>query len=331
MPSKEEPSGRPKDDRPSEVKVARTGSPTEALPVTTEDLIPLIKAITFAYPHFSESPADIHQEIISVASRQEPLLASITLVEVEHAFNVLRQRTKKEDEVKQKVMKMYTIGDATNSSSSSNMAVGSQATTEATAITASSSGSSTVKRWVHVQLDVPADTSGSKPHQALINFTDNNSSGSSGEHSSAEDGKPSAKTASTSTASPASSEASVIVKIQVAMGGAESKTPMLLYNNDRSVKTFIHCTPLTVEGYNRIQRMILQRGGEGALGKAGGTKGYFYAKRHAHVPSNKKAAPVAEAAAARCADGEDEEAASDPPSSKRLYIDCLALAPDQTW
>jgi len=282
-----------------------TQSEAQELPVTTDDLIPLIKAITFAYPHYAGSPEKIHEEIVSVASKQEPLLASISFKEVQTAYQVLADRTRKEDEMKQKVIKMYTIGDTTGTKHA--VAVGSESPINLTA------SETPARRWVRVQLDVPADTSGTKPHQALINFTEQSSSADSG----SDDGKPSALTACTSTSSPSSSDQAFIVKIQVAMGGIQTRAPMLLYNIDRTMKTFIHCTEEGAEGYYRIQEMIINHGTEGALGKAGGSKAYFHAIKYFNSQRKDDATSSVQSELTE--------------RSKIIRIDCHSLASDQTW
>lgn len=73
---------------------ASASAEQSTLPVTTEDLIPLIKAITFAYPDFIDKPEMVHQEIVSVASRTEPILTSITLDQVRIAYDAHRERTR---------------------------------------------------------------------------------------------------------------------------------------------------------------------------------------------------------------------------------------------
>ncbi len=53
-------------------------------------------------------------------------------------------------------------------------------------------------------------------------------------------------------------------------------TPMLLYNFDRSARTFIHHdNDDESKGYEKIKEMITSYGSSGAL-KGGGTKAYFY-------------------------------------------------------
>ena len=70
-----------------------------------------------------------------------------------------------------------------------------------------------------------------------------------------------------------------ILKIQVAQDAPEG-SPMLMYNEDKSKKTFIHpnCT-----GYNDIQRLILEEGQKGKLAQNGGLKAFFWGRQHRKV------------------------------------------------
>jgi hypothetical protein len=57
-----------------------------------------------------------------------------------------------------------------------------------------------------------------------------------------------------------------------------SNTPMLVYNLDRSAKTFIHDDDDDEnKGYEKIKSMIGSHGVSGALSD-GGTKAYFYSR-----------------------------------------------------
>jgi len=101
--------------------------------------------------------------------------------------------------------------------------------------------------WVVLEDGVPMDRSGTKPHQALISYVNKKSSKKAGK-----DGRE-------------------VFKVQVAEGGADVRHPMLLYNQDRKHKTFIHPE---VPGYDRIRSVVLEEGKEGKL-KAGGLKAFF--------------------------------------------------------
>jgi hypothetical protein len=165
-----------------------------------------------------------------------------------------------------------------------------------------SSSSSTSNEYTHFFLNVPADVSGSRPHQALINYSqDNNNthrsssiSGGGGKKKKKKkknqkgDKQPSVSAAASSSSSPSSSndddKTCEIFKIQLAAlppGMENVLTPMLLYNKDRSAKTFLHPPNDNDDddddgGYNKIRNMIIDNGCTGALGVTGGTKAYFY-------------------------------------------------------
>jgi hypothetical protein len=126
--------------------------------------------------------------------------------------------------------------------------------------------------YVHVYLDVPADSSGSKPHQALINFQNTNKSSTCSSSSSTNDNKKKQTSGSkgnkkkgrgnnkkTTTAATTAVAAvvetlpapalpfddAIIIKIQMAAPLSNEqetiiKHPMLLYDKERKYKTFIH-------------------------------------------------------------------------------------------
>ena len=158
--------------------------------------------------------------------------------------------------------------------------------------------SSSNDEFTHFFLNVPADLSGSRPHQALINYSqDNNNinhsiSGGSGTKTKKGDktASPSFSSSSSSSSSNGNSKKCEIFKIQIAAlppGMGNVLTPMLLYNKDRSAKTFLHPPSSSTSGdnnneddddggYNKIRSMIIENGSTGALGVTGGTKAYFY-------------------------------------------------------
>ncbi|KAF0698185.1 Aste57867_11170 [Aphanomyces stellatus] len=104
--------------------------------------------------------------------------------------------------------------------------------------------------YVPVPLDVPAMQVSAHPHQAVIRMTPETATGLS-EGSLGE-----------------------IYKIQKAMSdGSDEQFPMLMYNKDRSRKTFLH--PTTQPAYTKIAHWIDQQG-QGGVG--GGTKAYFYGR-----------------------------------------------------
>lgn len=124
--------------------------------------------------------------------------------------------------------------------------------------------------FVHVFLDVPANKSGERPHQALINFQQQKSGGKKNRVKQTDqvvDGK-------------------VIVKIQRAAPLSPedaAQHPMLLYNHSRTLKTFVHPDP-DDNGYETLANLIAEKGMGGVLGQSGGTKAYFYAR----LTKNKK-------------------------------------------
>jgi len=205
------------------------------------------------------------------------------------------------------ILKFYTVGNP--SSSVQSLAEG--YTLEAAARVAQEEAAKEQTRreeldkYVHCFLDVPADQSGTKPHQALINFNQSQSaSGKSQSKSSRSGGAGSSKkkkkggsgggggkTTSNATTNTgglvhdaSDADKRDIVKIQVAAplpGMEHVKLPMLLYNVDRSAKTFIHPDDNDdgggIGGYDKIRYIILEQGQKGVL-SGGGTKAYFYCR-----------------------------------------------------
>jgi hypothetical protein len=94
-----------------------------------------------------------------------------------------------------------------------------------------------------------------------------------------------------------------MVKIQVAAPMPNMPDiPMLLYNVDRSARTFIHKDDEDEkQGFEKIKQMIISGGVKGKLANAG-TKAYFYSR------------------ITRRKGGQD-----------LISIDVSELAPDQTW
>eukprot|EP00980_Cylindrotheca_fusiformis_P002506 scaffold586_cov68-Cylindrotheca_fusiformis.AAC.15 len=167
------------------------------------------------------------------------------------------------------------------------------------------------KNQVHVFLDVPANKSGERPHQALINFQNshqnqkNNSGGGGGKKKKKDTKKSSKLLDSASNNSGSDNDSRIIVKIQRAAPVSSDDTaqqhPMLLYDQSRTFKTFVHPDP-NDDGYERLSSMIAELGIGGALGQSGGTKAYFYAR----VTQRKKGANI-------------------------LSIETTELAPTQSW
>lgn len=163
------------------------------------------------------------------------------------------------------IFKFYTVGDGSVRTLVENYS-NYHAKAAADALAAQENASTELeKKYTHFFLDVPADTSGARPHQALINFNDSKASKRTKKHSSKDDGRQ-------------------IFKIQMAAPPSGMKgalLPMLLYNADRSAKTFLHPPSVSESedddgGYVKIQNLIVSAGKSGALGAMGGTKAYFW-------------------------------------------------------
>ena len=200
--------------------------------------------------------------------------------------------------------------------------------------------------YVHVFLDVPADRSGTRPHQALINFQNSSknkkaagaAAGGKGKGKRKKGGSKKNSSAKSSSdhvnAAGAAAEAggsdgdnsdlpfddAIIVKIQKAAPmhpNDTTKYPMLVYDQTKTYKTFIHPDPdpdpvaaasdpdrnagdddddgattlsSTKEkekpppgdsaggGYDKISSLIQASGVGGAVGAFGGTKCYFFGR-----------------------------------------------------
>ena len=145
------------------------------------------------------------------------------------------------------ILKFYTVGDGSvqTLAKSYTLLAAANAVAQENALE-EAQNEEEMKKYVSCFLDVPADRSGGKPHQALINFNDKNAN--------KKDGK-------TKKGGGNSSDGRDIVKIQVAaaLPGMDN-TPMLLYNFDRSAKTFIHHdNDDGSQGYEKIKEMIFAR------------------------------------------------------------------------
>jgi len=145
---------------------------------------------------------------------------------------------------------------------------------------------------------VPADKTGHRPHQVFISFNKHSEAGNQQSPNLSLE-----KTKTAASPPPQSEDTVFIVKIQVAAGGVEQNSPMLLYNCDRSLKTFIHFDEENPDVFNTLQHHIITKGMEGALGKSGGLKGYFFAKL------------------------EDVSRVG----TKYVSVNCAIMAPDQAW
>ena len=119
-----------------------------------------------------------------------------------------------------------------------------------------------------LQLDVPCNKTGTLPFQAVIPFS--SLTGNAGEadpdKSDKSDGANQAKSDW------------VTFKIQTCNDGDDQ--PMLCYNKDKSLKTFIHPAHKNnkCEVYAQISALVGKKGVAGKMGPAGGKKAYFKGK-----------------------------------------------------
>lgn len=209
----------------------------------------LVRAIKFAKPDASQRA--VHSEITQVLSQREACLQGVTLNDVKKVWKKAVTAASTTSGAPGGVVKLFTVGDGTVS------ILANQYSQNAAKAAVEEQGAE--QHYVHVYLDVPMDMSGSRPHQAIINFRDNN------------DGE------DPDTSAAGSTERGEIVKIQVASTPNGEKVAMLMYNADRTAKTFIH--PDGDGGYDRIYNWIGNEGVGGALGAMGGSKAYFYCRR----------------------------------------------------
>jgi hypothetical protein len=229
---------------------------------TREELTELVRAIKFAKPDVSMRAC--HREIAQDLGQKEgfEFLKDVKLNDVKRVWKKAMAPAAQQQQQQAsvplpaggEVMKLYTVGDGTVRTLAKEY---SQAAAAAAA-KEENDRQSMMENYVHVFLEVPANRSGSRPHQALINFHDNDSTKSDAPQAKGED-------------------RGEVVKIQVAASPDDTPYPMLMYNADRSLKTFIHPDPQD-DGYQRIRKWIVKDGSGGALGSAGGTKAYFYSR-----------------------------------------------------
>jgi hypothetical protein len=278
------------------------GEKSEAF--SSDDLIELVRAVRFA--HTDMSIRRVHNEISVSMANSDPSYAFLKEVKFNDVKKVWRKALKgtksgaQEDEATtlqpekssttqtagldtptvghDGILKFYTVGDG-----SVKFLVENYSKHYAEAAMAASNPEKSVGvyekgngRYTHFFLDVPADLSGSRPHQALINYQDMQKSCK---------GKRSNSNTKKQTKQQSGGDVGrEVFKIQIAAlpPGMESEmTPMLLYNADRSAKTFLHpptSSPIDADcddddgGYMRIRQLISQSGTSGILGATGGQK-----------------------------------------------------------
>ena len=264
-------------------------------PCAKDELLELVRAIKFAKPEASQK--EVHREITEELSQkfehQFAFLKDVKLNDVKKVWKkamkqpssttatssappLSQQQSSTNADLLEKLpsdgpVKLFTVGDGSvkHLAQEYTAAVLAQAAAKEQA-----AADELQKNYVHIFLDVPADRSGSRPHQALINF----------QQSAAKTDKADKKTKQQqhSGKSEPNPENAMIVKIQMAAPLNEHDTtqhPMLLYNQSRTCKTFIHPDPDDeMKGYERVQEWIRNSGSDGALGQQGGTKAYFYSR-----------------------------------------------------
>ena len=169
-----------------------------------------------------------------------------------------KKKKQQQQQQKDTVIKFYTVGDGSVKMLAENYTsqAASKLVAENVEETCLKDDDTTI--YVHCFLDVPADKSGKSPYQALINFTTLRKKSKA-----------------------SANDDQQIVKIQVAADiPGIPNTPMLLYNESRTVKTFIHPDDDDDDpsnSYEKIKRMIQLSGSKGVLTN-GGSKAYFYSR-----------------------------------------------------
>jgi hypothetical protein len=283
-----------------------------------EDLIDLIRAIKFAKPDASQS--EVHKEITEVLSKKSPefeFLQNVHIHDVKKVWkkalggpnnnnnnNNTNAATPNQDLKEQlqstgQPIQVFTVGNGSvkhlaQEYTAAHVAAQEQLLAE--------EEKSRREDYVYAFLNVPADKSGSRPHQALIHFPKEAATTTTGGEAASGNGSSSTTTSKATTSSnkkkgsnkkkkggkaaaaatntattttPPSTIDDKIVKIQMAASDDDdTKYPMLVYNHSRTAKTFLHPAD---EGYDQIQEWIHTKGVGGTLGARGGTKAYFYA------------------------------------------------------
>lgn len=233
---------------------------------TMEGLLSLVRAVRFAFPEYGAH--EVHREIVEVASvkHNEPALRDVTLETVTNLYNSLerqssfnsRNGTTEEEEENTAVAPAAAAavdggeegGDADAKKDESSPTAAENVTT-AEAKDGAPSNNEGANAWFRFPLDSPADPSGDRPYQTLMSYNNEEDGKNRPQH---KDHK--------------------IVKIQVAAAppGVDIETPMLLYDAERKIRTFI--LP-NANGYKEVRTLITNLGTAGVLGATGGTKGYF--------------------------------------------------------
>lgn len=178
------------------------------------------------------------------------------------------------------IIKFYTVGDGSVKTLAENYASHYAEAAVAAGRQDDAGAEEERGKYTHFFLDVPADLSGSRPHQALVNFQDNQRPKASRGGKNKSSGTKKSKLADQFN----NGMSKGVFKIQLAAlpaGMEDMPTPMLLYNSDRSASTFLH-PPSSPDdkdddgGYFKVRKMIMESGTVGALGATGGQKAYFW-------------------------------------------------------
>jgi len=282
--------------------------------IAKEDLIELIRAVKFKNPDFSQR--QVYQEIVTEIPTKFPQYAeslnsnTLCLNDVKKQWKkaILQQQKQQPTEgdnsdLAERLRKMttnpevYTVG-LYNSKDGDFVSTGSSMARDYVAkfLEEQEAKNSAQQRqilddYVHVFLDVPMDASAQKPHQALINFQSKPKIAKASNNKKKKGKKKGSTTTTTTAATAAASlpdapfEDAIVVKIQMAapMGANDTaQHPMLLYDQSRNYKTFVHpdgtLTNESEDGYAKLAKWIRSQGVGGALGASGGTKAYFYAR-----------------------------------------------------
>ena len=295
-------------------------------------MIGLVRAIKFANP--DASIRQVHKEITEVLSQKEQyeFLANISLNDVKKVWKkaiMMMSSTQQQNQQQSSIIQipqtmgsneeptlhLYTIGNGSipflaQEYSQAKAREAAAAAAAAAVETVSEDGGEKISTtslqnsspMFPVFLNVPADRSGQRPYQAIVNFNENN-----GTKAKTTTNTNTTTTTTTSTSRNMSTkqkrndvnrkhknkitsiegqkkedDSPIICKIQVAASSQQNgiQYPMLLYNQDRTIKTFIHPEDDNEQdddnGYNRIHTLVTCHGVGGALGVSGGSKAYFH-------------------------------------------------------
>ncbi len=282
----------------------------EELKWSADDLIDLIRAVKFS--NKDASMRMVHTEITTKMAANDSFqyLSQVKLNDVKKVWKkALTGPTPKHEEKERKnrnasgdvddvkaalagssepviqsgsggMLQFYTIGDGSVQSLAKDYTMKAAAEVAAEKSKEEEDKEGELRKYVHCFLDIPMDQSGTRPHQALVNF--NKKKGSGGEKK-----KPSGKgkkkgkikaVAADDNDECVDGDEREIVKIQMAApvpGEENKKFPMLLYNSSRTAQTFIHPGEDDEHNYDKIRDLLISEGAKGVLSQ-GGTKAYFY-------------------------------------------------------